>query len=76
MADKLSLGSSLVASNRRVVVIRFQFAAPRFKHGQKMGGAILPEMMPWRWRDHEFSSDPKDAVERSFNMPKKSVEKP
>jgi hypothetical protein len=41
-----------------------------------MGGAILPEMMRWLWRDHEFSSDPKDAAERSFNMPKKSVEKP
>jgi enterochelin esterase-like enzyme len=45
------------------------------KHGQKMGGAILPQMMRWLWRDHEFSSDPKDAVERSFNMPKKSVDK-
>src|SRR5450631_1312947 len=45
------------------------------KHGQKMGGAILPDMMRWLWRDHEFSSDPKDAVERSFNMPKKSTEK-
>jgi enterochelin esterase-like enzyme len=45
------------------------------KHGQKMGGVILPEMMRWLWRDHEFSSDPKDAVERSFNVPKKSAEK-
>jgi enterochelin esterase family protein len=45
------------------------------KHGQKMGGAILPEMMRWLWRDHEFSSDPKDAVERSFNLPKKNAEK-
>jgi len=34
------------------------------KHGQKMGGAILPEMMRWLWRDHEVSSDPKDSVER------------
>lgn len=41
------------------------------KHGQKMGGAILPEMMRWLWRDHEFSSDPNDSVERSFNLPKK-----
>jgi len=39
------------------------------KHGQKMGGAILPEMMRWLWRDHEFSSDPKDATERSLNTP-------
>jgi predicted alpha/beta superfamily hydrolase len=44
------------------------------KHGQKMGGAILPDMMRWLWRDHEFSDDPKDAVERSFNVPKKSAE--
>jgi len=44
------------------------------KHGQKMGGAILPDMLRWLWRDHEFSSDPKDAVERSFNFPKKSAE--
>ncbi len=45
------------------------------KHGQKMGGAILPDMMRWLWRDHEFSSDPKDGVERSFNVPKKGGEK-
>jgi enterochelin esterase-like enzyme len=45
------------------------------KHGQKMGGAIMPDMMRWLWRDHEFSSDPKDAEERSFNVPKKSAEK-
>jgi enterochelin esterase family protein len=36
------------------------------KHGQKMGGAITPEMMRWLWRDHEVSTDPKDMVERSF----------
>ncbi len=42
------------------------------KHGQKMGGAILPDMMRWLWRDHEFSSDPNDAVERSFNVSRKS----
>jgi enterochelin esterase family protein len=40
-------------------------------HGQKMGGAILPEMMRWLWRDHAVSTDPKDAVERSFNEPTK-----
>ncbi|MGB2641811.1 MAG: alpha/beta hydrolase-fold protein [Candidatus Acidiferrum sp.] len=44
------------------------------KHGQKMGGAILPDMMRWLWRDHEFSSDPHDMVERSFNVPKKKPE--
>jgi enterochelin esterase family protein len=45
------------------------------KHGQKMGGAILPDMMRWLWRDHQFSSDPKNMVERSFNFPKKTEEK-
>ena len=37
------------------------------RHGQKQGGAILPEMMRWLWRDHAVSTDPNDAVERSFN---------
>jgi enterochelin esterase family protein len=36
------------------------------KHGQKMGGAILPEMMRWLWRDGPVSTDPKDTGERSF----------
>lgn len=37
------------------------------KHGGKMGGAILPEMMRWLWRDHGASTDPRDAVERSYH---------
>ncbi|HEU0011931.1 MAG TPA: alpha/beta hydrolase-fold protein [Verrucomicrobiae bacterium] len=41
-------------------------------HGQRMGGPILPEMMRWLWRDHPVSTDVNDAVERSFNEPKKS----
>jgi enterochelin esterase family protein len=36
-------------------------------HGQKMGGAILPEMMRWLWRDHAMSNDAHDMVERAFN---------
>lgn len=40
------------------------------KHGQKQGGAILPEMMRWLWRDHPVNPDVKDMVERSFNEPK------
>ena len=35
-------------------------------HGQKFGGAILPDMMRWLWRDGPVSTDPKDAVERGF----------
>jgi enterochelin esterase family protein len=38
-------------------------------HGQKMGGAILPEMMRWLWRDHPVSTDPNDKVERSLHAP-------
>jgi enterochelin esterase-like enzyme len=39
------------------------------RHGQSMGGAILPEMMRWLWRDHPVSVDANDMVERSFNEP-------
>lgn len=35
-------------------------------HGQKFGGAIMPEMMRWLWRDAPVSTDPNDATERSF----------
>jgi enterochelin esterase family protein len=38
-------------------------------HGQKFGGAILPEMMRWLWRDGPVSTDPNDMVERSFRGP-------
>jgi enterochelin esterase-like enzyme len=35
-------------------------------HGQKFGGAIMPEMMRWLWRDSPVSTDPDDMKERSF----------
>ncbi|HTU89167.1 MAG TPA: alpha/beta hydrolase-fold protein [Gemmataceae bacterium] len=38
-------------------------------HGQKFGGAIMPEMMRWLWRDGPVSTDPNDMVERSFCQP-------
>jgi enterochelin esterase-like enzyme len=38
-------------------------------HGQKFGGAILPEMMRWLWRDGPVSTDPDDAVERDYRRP-------
>lgn len=38
-------------------------------HGQKFGGAILPDMMRWLWRDGPVSTDPNDKVERSFRQP-------
>ena len=37
-------------------------------HGQKFGGAILPDMMRWLWRDGPVSTDPNDMVERGFRM--------
>ena len=42
------------------------------KHGQKMGGAIFPDMMRWLWRDHAVSTDPNNRTERSFDKPAKS----
>jgi enterochelin esterase family protein len=39
------------------------------RHSQKHGGAILPDMMRWLWRDQPVSTDVKDMVERSFNAP-------
>jgi enterochelin esterase family protein len=36
------------------------------RHGQKQGGAIMPEMMRWLWRDRPVSVDVNDTVERSF----------
>ena len=39
-------------------------------HGQKQGGAILPEIMRWLWRDAQVvSTDRNDMVERSFREP-------
>ncbi|HKV61856.1 MAG TPA: alpha/beta hydrolase-fold protein [Candidatus Acidoferrum sp.] len=46
------------------------------KHGQKMGGAILPSMMRWLWRDHAVSTNPNDKIERSFNEPQANGKKP
>ena len=43
------------------------------RHGQKQGGAIVPEMMRWLWRDQPVSTDVNDAVERAFNEPRKKA---
>jgi len=42
------------------------------RHGQAMGGAIMPEMMRWLWRDQPVSTDPRNEVERSFREPAKN----
>jgi enterochelin esterase family protein len=44
------------------------------RHGQKQGGAQIPEMMRWLWRDHAVSTDVNDMVERSFRAPVKPKE--
>jgi enterochelin esterase family protein len=44
------------------------------RHGQKQGGAQIPEMMRWLWRDHAVSTDVNDMVERSFRGPVKPKE--
>jgi len=39
------------------------------RHGQAMGGAIMPEMMRWLWRDQPVSTDPRNDEERSMRVP-------
>jgi enterochelin esterase-like enzyme len=39
-------------------------------HSHNMGGAMLPEMMRWLWRDQPVSVDPHDIAERSFRSKK------
>ena len=39
------------------------------KHGTKQGGAMLPEMMRWLWRDHGVSLDHQDEVGRGYLRP-------
>ena len=42
------------------------------RHGQAMGGAIMPEMMRWLWRDQPVSTDPRNDEERAFRGPAKN----
>jgi len=37
-------------------------------HGQRFGGAVMPDMMRWLWRDGPVSTDPNDMVERGFRQ--------
>ena len=43
-------------------------------HGQKFGGAILPDMMRWLWRDSPVDTDPNNTVERGFREPAKKTD--
>lgn len=42
------------------------------RHGQAMGGAIMPEMMRWLWRDQPVSTDPHNDGERSVRSAQKN----
>lgn len=42
------------------------------RHGQAMGGAIMPEMMRWLWRDQPVSTDPHNDEERSVRAATKN----
>lgn len=38
-------------------------------HSNKQGGAIMPEMLRWIWRDHPRKDDPKDPADRTLLAP-------
>jgi enterochelin esterase family protein len=38
-------------------------------HNNKQGGAIMPEMLRWLWRDHPRTDDPRDATNRGPYTP-------
>jgi enterochelin esterase-like enzyme len=38
-------------------------------HSNKQGGAIMPEMLRWLWRDYPRRDDPKDASDRKLLVP-------
>lgn len=39
------------------------------QHSPKHGGAILPDVMRWLWRDHSVSTDPQNKTERAYRAP-------
>lgn len=42
-------------------------------HGSSFGGAALPEMMRWLWRDGPVATDPDNSVERYYRDPNAKV---
>jgi enterochelin esterase family protein len=45
-------------------------------HSNKQGGAIMPEMLRWLWRDYPRPDDPKDASNRTLLVPAGDGAKP
>jgi enterochelin esterase family protein len=41
-------------------------------HSNKQGGAIMPEMLRWLWRDYPRKDDPKDPSNRSLLVPNRA----
>lgn len=41
-------------------------------HSNKQGGAIMPEMLRWLWRDYPRTDDAKDSGNRGFFVPNES----
>jgi enterochelin esterase-like enzyme len=41
-------------------------------HSNKQGGAIMPEMLRWLWRDYPRTDDPKDDTNRRLFVPAES----
>ena len=44
-------------------------------HSNKQGGAMLPEMLRWLWRDYPRTDDPQDDSNRKLFVPTGSQEK-
>jgi enterochelin esterase family protein len=40
-------------------------------HSNKQGGAIMPDMLRWLWRDYQRPDDPKDTSNRTLFVPVK-----
>ena len=38
-------------------------------HSNKHGGAIMPEMLRWLWRDYERNDSPTNSSNRTFFVP-------
>ncbi len=45
-------------------------------HSNKHGGAILPEMLRWLWRDYPRADDPRDTSNRMFFTAEPALAKP
>ena len=42
-------------------------------HSNKQGGAILPDMLRWLWRDYPRADDPHDATNRTLLVPAEPI---